>query len=421
MANNFINGINLITDPTGNTRLANHLFYSVDGNDSNDGTDPSAPKLNLPTGIALGGLIYVLGSDQVYTTNEHSNGKFLGDGIAILDGEGTEDLSHGNGNLDFENIIVRNWQNLNWNTLPTGNVFMAVKNSMFLSNSQTSTITTINPTRGWESFFVNHNIRLICSAGSYITRGVFYNCSPQLSFTDDTGRIDSHLFVNCNIRMTESHIQRLEYCNFVNCTFTIGEFTYSSISELRADIPLALPNLVEGDPSLLGSLDRLEYRTVAVDSVLLGAGKFGVNIGNVNLGAVFNVDSTGTVFTNTRYTGQILEQIDQGIVGLVTYVVVEFPRVVSDPILYINGISDFLNNVPRITILPTNPSKPSKRTVQIRTAGTDGILGAVRFYREGFRISRDGSQKASGENEYHELNPIRENVKFALLQIELNS
>ena len=137
------------------------------------------------------------------------------------------------------------------------------------------------------------------------------------------------------------------------------------------------------------------------NSSLLNSGKFGVNIGNVNEGLVFNQSnvqsSTNITFnsgsitlTNALLDGQIIWEDS-------------FSKVVTNPFLHLNGVPDFVNNLIKVVQSP-DPTKPRKTTVSIETKDKFTPYRPSKIYRTGYKIGEDSNLVAlsSGQDDYHE-------------------
>ena len=110
MAHNFIERIDIDGDSTGNTPIANTTFISVDGSPVNVGTDPNLPKSVLDASSIPTGFV-VIGSDQTYQELPLANKTYIGDGVAILDGEGVRGMQATGfgGGLRLENLHLLNF------------------------------------------------------------------------------------------------------------------------------------------------------------------------------------------------------------------------------------------------------------------------------------------------------------------------
>ena len=417
MAHNFIEGIDLIGDPTGNTALANTTFISVDGNSANAGNDPQLPKQLLDS-ASVPTPIIVIGSDQTYEELPTGNKTYIGDGMVILDGEGVrgiQKLSFGTG-LTLRNLHITNFIHsvgLTTNGLTFNNTTNYIENCIFEGNVETQIRNqSISYAKGCTGNFVKDQDFDLTGAASGIlnpwSRCIFYSGSLIKELTIDlSGSSDpsperlfhSNVFINQRIITNTVQIELFENCYFENCEFIIDGTPYASIALLQAAIPTACPNAVLSGANFKGSLDNNEFRGVNANSTLLGAGKFGVNIGNVNEGLVFNqsnVQSSSNItfnsgsitLTNPLLDGQIVWEDS-------------FSKVVTNPFLHLNGIPDFVNNLIKVVQSP-DPINPRKSTVSIETKDKFTPYRPTKIYRTGYTIGEDLNGLSSGDDDYHQ-------------------
>lgn len=407
MAHNFIEQINIILDPTGNTPLADTSFVSANGSVSNDGTNPNTPFKNITE--ATDSSIIVLGSDQIYSQIPVLLKTYIGDGIAIFDGNGTESIATSqNTTVRFFNLHFRNFAFSSNNSLIG---FLIVNFNFFWSNV---------------TFENNNNLRIhfarsIAQSSDlrFLNQPVLFNGLNDLQkltrsqFISDSivtltiinegttfGGWDSNIFINQNIICSSAQAQVMTHSYFEGCTFVIDSIVYPDIDSVKIAIPTAFPFSVSSGANFKGSPTLGEFRSVSINSALLGAGLSGANIGGVNEGLVFNesnvVSSTNVTFNNGNI-GLINGSQDGQIVWEDS-----FSRLVTNPFLHINGVPDFVNNIVKVIQTP-NPINPAKLTVQIETADKSLVYRAIKTYRVGYRIGEDRNGLSSGQDDYHQL------------------
>lgn len=416
MAHNFIEQLNLVADNTGNTFLASTMGFSVDGSDLNSGTDPNLPKQNLVSG-SVTQAIAVLGSDQTYDDLPSGNRNYIGDGMAIIDGGGVRGVTQSNLQpIGGRNLYIRNFISsggASTTSLIIAQALFKFDNCIFEANDNLRIYNIAAPLAFVNSGnFIKNSLYSFAPAGNVVSawvRSIFYapGAKQTLEINDSSTVIPdkeqvwhSNVFINFEIVCTQAQIELFEN-NYIDGTtsFIIDGTPYADLTSLQSAIPLSCPNSITSGADFKGSLDRNEFRSVAVTSSLLGGGKNGVNIGNVNEGLVFNeanVQSSINItfvggnitLTNPLLDGQIIWEDS-------------FSKVVRNPFLRLNGVQDFLNNIIK-TIQVPDPEKPRKATVQIETKDKFTPYETIQVFRTGYEIGEDANGLFSGQEDYHE-------------------
>ena len=416
--NDFIEQINIISDPTGQTPLSNTTFYSNIGLSTNTGT-PQSPKKDpidgVPTAIA------VLGADQIYS-NLIGNKNYIGDGLAIFDGNSTDSIT----TLirESQSLHFRFYTTVDLNTTGDTNV---LRNMIFESNGLTRFRNAAESPASIPThetlFFKNTDIldqgNTVNKESFRFSRCVFFsNQSNNLTINVSDGHTDYHesnIYIGYNIVTTQEQIEKFRF-NFIdNCSFVIDNVSYADLAELQAAIPTACPNSVTTGAQILGDLNNNEYHVVADSSSLLNSGYLGANIGNVNIGIVMNGNNIQSS-TNVDFSNGI-SLIDNSISGEVIWDLVA-PRVMTNPKLILNGTPDYVNNLFRSVQVP-QPEKPMKLTCKIETSDSTGVFKPIRIFVFGYSIAEDQNGLASGESDYHELGILIERMYGFRVTLEI--
>ena len=431
---NFIERLDLIGDPTGETFLSSTIAFSATGNNANAGTLPALPKLTPSAANIASVSNVVLGADQQYGASLTINKEYRGDGRAIINGQGVDYIASSSGAVGLRNLMLINCLGAvasNQSIIPSGPT-RSINNCIIKDCGEIRLTSQLSdPPLCANNVFVNTPVYSDNSSTrqtSKLQNSIFVSTGAEQTIEfvlgggdapNNAGRVYSNLFINYKIIATANQADFISNCYFENCSFRIDGVDYATTALVRVAHPTAFPSEVTGATSIKGDYSRGEYGVVGSDSVLLGSGFFGTNVGGVNLGEHFNelasIDAGGS--SNYQFNSGVLEQINPAIVGIVQFNTIELDRVMLDPKLVFNGAFDYLNNVFRITGL----SNPNKMTCKIQTADIDGILRAERVYRENYRISTDQGGLESGDDGYNELNVVRERVKFIRVKIEINT
>lgn len=422
---NFIEGIDVISDPTGETALPSHVFFSANGINTNDGT-PQSPRNSIDSSSVSGFTHAVLGDDRLFS-QLLTPIIYIGDGFAYLQGDFVEPLWNGNfvtdsigmKNIHFngyaesivgyesvdpiENCIFENIQGLSLRNRSNG-VFVGIISCFF---------------KGIDVNISNRGFRDMAG----VERCIFWaNGRSRFEFDSieqdgRTATVKSCVFINQDIITTTDHIENFQFNYYENCIFDIDGTSFGSLEDVRSVYPNAFQNDITGNPLFKGSFQRNEFRVVNFNSSLLGSGFGGVNVGGVSIGAVFNLNNPNTIFNNTRFNGQDLVIIT-GDTGSVTFEPVQLDRVVNNPSLFLNGFSDFINNTFRIT----NLQSPNKLTCSLQIADIDGNFMPFRSYKYGVIMGEDFNGLTSGDDQYHGFDLNTEiRIKFIRLTIEIRN
>lgn len=423
MAHNFIEGIDIISDNTGNTPFIRTVFVASDGNDATtNGFDPNTPFKTLANAISEGFAIrVVVGEDQIYDELSTTGKIMVGDGQPVFDGQGIRGISLSSGssvafiNLTFQNFIAcvgtnpsSSFSLSSATTFMQGCVFRQNANFRMRFAVQTYSIPT------YENAFIDQDCFFFTGGGNGtvapFSRCVFassnatkYDLTIQIDATslgDITREWHSCIYVGQNIITTQEQIEKMTFSYFENCSFVIDGTSYADVNALLAAIPTAIPNRITSGANFKGSFANLEFRSVQANSSLLGTGKFDSNIGNVNEGLVFNESNVSSSVNVTFNSGNI-NLTDPLINGQIIWED-SFSRVVTNPKLFLNGTPDFINNIIRSVQSP-DPQFPRKTTVEIETRDKNETnYRPIAIYRAGYSIGEDANGLDSGEDDYHE-------------------
>lgn len=409
MAHNFIEQLNLISDPSGNIPLSNTQFFSSDGNDLNAGTDPNLPKQNL-NAVTSSTMNAVIGGDSTLQELPNKSTMVYGDGVVVVDGQGIRPLPGIASFIGFKNIYLRNFTPsiiLTNDLYPIYESILEENVGMVIQDFGVGLEITKNMFVKDQDLTLNAFPNATSVVRPWIY-SVFYSGGAKKTLTIDSSassepnpyrEFHSNVFINQEIVCEQGHIDLMSNCYFETCSFIIGGTPYADLVSLQGAVPTACPNAQTTGASFKGSLDKLEFRSVETTSTLLGNGKQGANIGGVNEGLVFNElnvqSSTNITFsggditlTNPLLDGQIIWEDS-------------FSKVVTNPFLRLNGVPDFVNNIIRSVQVP-DPINPRKTTVEIETKDKTTPYEPIQIYRTGYEIGQDAFGIYSGEDDYHE-------------------
>lgn len=435
MPNNFIARIDTIGGGTDWLAPSQTIGFATNGIDSNSGT-PEQPRKNLNSTTMSGRIIGVLGNDQVYTFNSGvipaGNHTYFGNGMAILDGESINTLRNDPQQLGFEDCYIRRFLPIQFATTVG---IRAVKRCVFENNASiviVSANTAPNSTSELvdnisSNFFKSQDVKISQNvSGRAIgrtSRNIFFSSSRntleiELSANSFAGVVDSNVFMNQDIICRQDQIERFENNYFENCTFTIDGIVYNDIPSLLSAIPTAIPNYVENNANFSGNLFFNEKDIVDIDSSLLGSGKLGSNIGDVNIGFNFNSLAPSTL-VNAQFVAGVLSRVNTNQEGVCAFSTVTFPRVFRSPKLIMNGIPDYVNNVFSVQQVP-QPDLPKKLTVEISFAGIGSGIGQPEIFAVDFNLFLQADGKYSGEDDYHEIDIQDINIERMDLTIRIN-
>jgi hypothetical protein len=220
-----------------NFKLTGNIYVSKEGNDSNDGTSPDAPKLTVQAGLsALGSNQRLVVGAGVYsgTITKSVNGSFTyfieGDGEVLFDGDNLYSFvlaTTGNSQtagLVLNNIVVRDYVSFEVNGggvggTATNPIVMTITNCLLdnvnFNNSTPGSGGTTNITYSYCKF-------LNCSFNS------------SIATTTRTVRIKNSLLSNCSIISTQYNALIDSYFNnmtsvTVASTITTNNFNFNNI------------------------------------------------------------------------------------------------------------------------------------------------------------------------------------------------
>jgi len=415
--NNFVKRIDLIGFPLATEFLGSTVGFTATGNDADNGK-PDTPFLTLDAVNLGGNNTAVMGADQVYGKLPGTSKEYIGDGRAIVDGQGVDYMVSGLGYMTLESLLVVNCLGGTSNAssgIGQGNT--GYFEDVIFKDSGEIRATGSNAPVHRNLVFDNTPARF---SGLIVQESIFISSGAQqtIELLGTVESFSSHYIDNQKIICSSTQAEQVEYCYFNNCEFEVDAVLYANAAAVRIAHPSALPNEITGSLDFKGSFSRLEYKVVSSSSALLGSGKFGANLGGVNIGENFNENLSINIgaSSNYQFTGGVIERPNSLVVGIIEFDEVQLDRVMLDPFLSVNGYSDYLNNIIRVT----NLTNPNKLTVKIQTADNDKVYRPERIFREGFRVSTENGGLSSGDNEYHEDNIVPERVRWVILKIEIN-
>lgn len=377
-----------------------YTFVSKSGNDANSGDDPDNPKLTIVsaiTGGTYGGI--VLGSG-VYEEDSADGVSLLGhglygDGIVILRGDLTNYLTSAWSNTSgrLEDLIIIDFLEVFEGGF-SGNSYARITRCIFIN---TSVDLRDSGAGGWleDSRFVSSSIP--------IALGPIYGCLFINTILDENGDAVDYIR-SCHFDSESSLIlnaggqNRVSYCN-IQCSIEVDGTTYSSLSEARAALG-GFVGCIDEDPLFIGSpKERYEF-IVRPNSPLVNAGFNGVNIGSVKTGSVQNFQSlqwglSPASNTNTQFNASKALEISGGATtGTRESKEIDEGQTIKNPVLRLNGLSDFLNNVPDSNNALVNPNH---LCVDVSYAGLDKVYTAFKPFQLNRVMRLDNTGKSNGE------------------------
>lgn len=409
MAHNYTEQLDIILDPTGETALSNTTFYSESGANVNAGNVPSLPKQSYSGDIPT--VYAVLGNDKIYEGVTQSSKNIIGDGMAILDGQGSQSVN--TTFVGLRNIFYRNFVN---SSLTINGSFIH-KDCIFEGNGTFSVEVKSSPGTTpvfVNCFFKNQNTNIFANFNSghgRVIRSTFYSSSMSdfVNFYSNTSSnwndIEDCVFKNMEVRASLSQIKRFYNCFFDNCSFKITPYQgvavdYADLNSMLLAIPDAVPNYIQGVPNYKGSFDKNEIDIVFLNSALLNGGRYGGNVGNVNIGLLFT-DSNVLSSTNVSFVSGNIQLTNPAVSGEIIWEDT-MEKTIKNPKVILNGLPDFINNL--IRVLSTgNPNTPEKLTVYIETKEVGGAYNLIRSYSFGKEIGESSNSLTSGEDQFHEI------------------
>jgi len=415
--NNFVKELDLIGYPFATEFLGSTVGFTATGNDADNGK-PDTPFITLDSTNLGGNQTAVMGADQVYGKLPATSKTYIGDGRAIVDGQGVDFMVSGLGYMTLKSLLIVNC--LGGTSNASSGLSQALLGSfndcIFKDNGEFRVGSTGNQiNRGL--VFDNTRVRF---SGLIVQESIFISTGAQqeVELIAPIESFSSNYLNNQKIICSSAQSEVVEYCYFDNCEFEVDAVLYATTTAVRLVHPNAFPNEVTGTLGFKGDYSRYEYNVVSSDSTLLGSGKFGANVGGVNIGEYFNdnLSINAPNSSNYQFNSGVIERISSLTVGIIEFNEIQLDRVMLDPFLSINGISDYLNNIIRVTDL----DRPNKLTVKIQTADNDKVYRPERIFREGFRVSTELGGLSSGDDQYHEDNVVRERVRWVILKIEIN-
>lgn len=407
-------------------KLIGNVYVSKSGNNANDGLTPDTPVLDISVAIAIANTLsgtetIVIGAGIYEIQNINTNTvNLIGDGVVIFRptalGTGTcisSTASNSGGNVS--NIIFTNYIN-NINVTNSFNQQGIFENCTFIGGNNNHNISRGNlRARYIKCKFVNCSISTARSGtstpapsfqnGSFLDQCVVYN--TNWTITNIPGSIiQSNFFFNSSI---------------FNLEISRNNFTQGTSSIVGS---IENTNNNSGDPLFLGDpLNNLEF-TVANNSPLIGQGLLGINIGDVRTGNLQNSNSTewGTSPQDagtTSFGTQNELVLASGTSSTREAIQIDLGQIRNSPIIKLNGLVDFLNNVPDNNNTLQNPNH---LTFEAQWAGIDNIFNGVwRPFRWNERLQLDILGNSNGETGFDWGNTVDIQLRYILIRTTIRN
>lgn len=398
------------------------IYVSKSGDDINSGLDPDFPKLTIKSGLS------------VLSTNENL---VVGTGIYREEG-----ISIGSKNIIGDGLVVINAVNANQSTclnfLPSnqGGTISNIVFNEFLFNVNANN--SFNQ-RGFfnKCVFIGGQNNHLLSRGS--ARIEYNSCtflnstltitsllgSPEPEFIPGNAFISGSIVINSSINCVSMPNSRIESCQITGSTTSgIEENIHNSI--ISSVLTGTISNVGENneDPLWIGDISNLET-VVYPNSPLLGGGLNGSNIGNVRTGSLQNEFSqewgVSPISTgNTAFGANSELFITSGVSAIRESDIIDLGQIRNSPEVKINGLVDFLNNVPDNNNL--TPLNPNHLTFEAQYAGQDLIFNGVWLpFRYNQRMTLDGSGKPNGAEGFDWLNEVDLQFRYIIVKNQITN
>lgn len=374
-------------------KLTGNIYVSKSGSDANPGTDPNNPKLTIASAVlaATTGQTIIVGSG-LYQEDNITVGiskEIIADGIVVMSGLAGQTCFIASDRARFVGLIF----------------------SGYTTNINTPNANSIRQCVIEDCVFNGGNVILRANGAGTLANAIrckFINCQTVQGADRGTDffeqkRMIGCICIGCNIL----DFVTLESC-YVDATSTISLDATVTSQIINSNIRTSsisnatLVNVIDVNPLFLGDPVDLEF-TVSATSPMIAAGINAVNIGDVKIGSLqnegsvewgINPESAGnTAFglngeltlTSGSSSNRDSDQIDLGTVR-------------NSPFIRLNGLVDYLNNVPDTNNTLVNPNH---LVFAAQWAGEDGIFnGTWRLFRWNENLQLDINGASNGETNF---------------------
>lgn len=396
-----------------------------------------APYLDLTDAIAnrpAGNTDLILGNGIYKETIGNNSIELFGDiKCEIVNPTGlTDAFNTGGQRFILDNLRFSQW--INCLTRQAGNVDNTINDCEFLdcvnviwlnSGANVGVITNNVFLKGQTTFDLRE-----FDPGINVSNNMFLEM--DLEFIDNTGggpyttTMSNNLFYNMNSLVFPNNdiAERVEFCCFFNTEITVDTTTYPTLlDDQNAGL---FPNCIEADPLFLGNPSAFEY-IVSAASPLLFNGLLGTNIANAKTGNLQNsttfewgtnpLSNSNTIFV-AGPNGEYLE-LDGVNDGFRISQVIDLGRIYDSPTIKLNGLSDYLNNV------PTNPGaqlrNPNPLTVAV-TYSIDNInFTTPKFFRLDYPLWLDSDGNSTAEQDFAEGDRVANRMRYLGITFSLTN